>query len=158
MKLKKLLVTLSVCAYVLIGTVVPVLAKDTFSSAEHRHYVPKTCSSTASDSVTNEVVDGISFYITKINNGSDKSSNYNYIRLKLVGSSDTIWTVDTAYKGYILTNSGTTVTLKLPKQKYFEIFTASTANNNVYAYYYGNSSSLDAYVYIREGVNEEVQH
>ena len=154
-KFKRTIVSIVTVGYILGSMIIPTFATDTTSTSTHKHYVPKTLSSTASDTVTNEVVDGISFYITKINNANDATSSYNYIRAYLTGSSDTIWTVDTgsSYAPTVLSNTGTTVKIKLKKNQYYEIFTASTKSNNVSIYYYGNDSTKNAYVYIREGVN-----
>ncbi len=70
-----------------------------------------------------------------------------------------MWTVDTQYRSWMLTSmGGSTIKIKIPKMQYFEIFTASVYSNNVGVYYYGNNSSKDAYVYIREGLNCEVAH
>ncbi len=80
----------------------------------------KTISSTPSDTVTNEVVDAISFYITKINKGNDRVSNYNYIRCKLSGSVDTMWTVDNQYRNYVISGFGTPIMkIKLRKEVYY---------------------------------------
>lgn len=56
--------------------------------------------------------------------------------------------------GYSTGNSA--IAFKIHKQKYVEAITASTTNNMIYAYHYGNDSAKDAYVDIREGVNELV--
>ena len=156
--IKKIGVTVMTVGYILGSMVGATFASDTTSMTEHRHYVSKTVSSTPSDTVKNEVVDGISFYITKINNGKDATSSYKKIRAYLTASNDTIWTVDigSPYAPTVLNNSGSTVNIVMTKNKYYEIFTASVINNNVSIYYYGNDSTKDAYVYIREGVNAQV--
>lgn len=156
--IKKLGVTIITVGYILGSMAGSVFASDTTNMSTHKHYVSKTVSSTPSDTVKNEVVDGISFYITKINNASDQSSSYKKIRVYLTGSSDTIWTVDTGsqYAPAVLSNTGSTAKIVLTKNKYYEIFTASTRSNTVSIYYYGNDSTKAAYVYIREGVNAQV--
>lgn len=156
--IRKIGVTIMTVGYILGSMAGSVFASDTTSMSTHRHYVPKTVSSTPSDTVKNEVVDGISFYITKINNGSDKTSSYKKIRAYLTGSSDTIWTVDAGskYAPTVLNTIGATTNIAMTKNKYYEIFTASTISNTVSIYYYGNDSTKDAYVYIREGVNAKV--
>lgn len=156
-KIKKILVTVITVGFVLGHITGVIYAADTTSKTEHKHYVAKTCPTSANDTVDNQVVDGISFYITKINDGKDKSSSYRQIRVKLTASSDSIWTPGSGFTGTsVLSNTGTVINFVMAKNQYYEIYTASTINNTVGIYYYGNDPSKDAYVYIREGVNEEV--
>lgn len=156
-KIKKILVTVITVGFVLGHITGVIYAADTTSKTEHPHYVAKTCPTSANDTVDNQVVDGISFYITKINNGKDESSSYKKIRVKLTASSDSIWTPGKGFTGNsILSKTDTVIYFVMEKNRYYEIFTASTIDNTVGIYYYGNDPLKDAYVYIREGVNEEV--
>lgn len=155
-KLKSIMVTICVIGYLGVNMLTPVFASISFSSKEHSHYAPKKCDYAADETVTNDVVDGISFYITKINNANDKSSSYKRIRAYLVGNSDTVWIGTSAWGPSIASGSGNAVHIIMQKGRYYEIFTGNTANNNVTISYYGNDSTKAAYVYIREGVNEAV--
>ncbi len=150
-------VTLITFLYILVCTVQPVFAVNTFSSSMHSHYVPMECSSMRSEIITNEVVDGISFKILKINNGDNEESNYKYIKVKLVGSDDTQWIVGGGDKPTVISGKGSsTMIIRIEKLKTYEVLTASTLNNTIKVYYYGNNSFLDAYVYIQEGINETI--
>ncbi|MGN0165506.1 MAG: hypothetical protein ACI39R_04930 [Lachnospiraceae bacterium] len=133
-------------------------ADDNLNSSLHRHYISKTYASapaSATHTAKNEVIDGISIFITKINDGDDKTSDYNYIRMYLHGGNDTTnWIGNSS--AFVSGYGQRTCTLKLAKRTYYEFFTGSIANNGLVMTYYGNSSSLDAYAYIREGLNEDV--
>lgn len=148
--MKEKIVNLSIVLFIITTLIGPAFADHNLNSSIHRHYIAKTYqASSAAHNAKNEEYAGFRFYISKINDGNDKTSDYNYIRIRMQGgTTDTGWTSN---KACILTGEGErTATAKVKKETEYEFYTGFYKENGLVLYYYGNSSELDAYAYIRE--------
>lgn len=160
--MKEKVVNVAIVAFIITTLLSFAVADDNLNSTEHQHYISKTYASapaSATHTAKNEVIDGVSIFITKINDGDNQSSNYKYVRVYLYGgNSETAWISDAdTNKNCFLSGLGTReARIKLSKQHYYEFFTGSIANNGLVMTFYGNSTNVDAYAYIREGLNEDV--
>lgn len=137
------------------------VADDNLNSTEHQHYISKTYASapaSATHTAKNEDVTGISLFITKINDGDNKASDYNYIRMYLHGGSPTTaWLSNSTPRAYFISGEGErTSVIRLAKYVYYEFYPEIEGTTSFVMTFYGNSTNVDAYAYIREKLNDKV--
>lgn len=152
-KIKKILVNSFVVAALACNSIGLATNANALSTNGKRFYIPKTCSSVASETYTGDA-DIFSFKVTKILKGNLKSSNYKRIRIKAKSnSSDTAWLPGCGFSGsnkcsVISGKYSKTLTFKAYKGTYCEIVPATFGTATYSFYYYGNDPSLDAYATI----------
>ncbi len=159
--MKEKVVNVAIVAFIITTLLSFAVADDNLNSTEHQHYISKTYASapaSATHTAKNEVINAVSIFVTKINDGDNKKSDYKYIRVYLYGgNSETAWYANEATQSYFLSEISTrTARVKILKQNYYEFWTGTEANNGLVMTFYGNSTNVDAYAYIREGLNEYI--
>lgn len=160
--MKEKVVNMLIVAFICVTLLNPADAVHNLNSSTHRHYIAKTYASapaSATHTAKNEQIEGVSVYISKINNGDDEESDYKYIRMYLYGgTADTDWVSDSVTnQTCFLSGFGTReARVKLTKTHYYEFYTGESCNNNLVMTFYGNSTSADAYAYIKEGFVDSV--
>lgn len=154
-KWKKRIVAALTLGYLACSMISPVFAYGSFNPVTHSHYVPATYDGEPDELVTGRVVDGISFYITKINNENDDESNYTTIRACLIAKSTTMWYAEGKTAPKFISGKGSNIAhIAMSIGKKYTVYTADFNVNTVSVAYYGNSSSKDAYVYIQESFTD----
>lgn len=116
-------------------------------------YIPKSCSSTASETASGNY-DIFSFKVTEILNANKQSCNYKRIRIKAKSnSSSTQWLSGTGFTGstgctVLSGNYNSTMTFQAYKGTYCEIVPSTFSSATYSFYYYGNDPDLAAYATI----------
>ncbi len=153
-KFKKTIINTFVIATLACNSVSIIASAAGLSPNGKQFYIPKKCSSTASETL-NEDADIFSFKVTKILNGKKKSSNYKRIRIKAKSdSNETAWLDGTGFSGSnccsVISGRYTkSLDFKVYKGTYCEIVPATFGKAQYSFYYYGNDPDLDAYATIQ---------
>ena len=154
-KFKKSIINTLVIAALACNSVGIMAFAQELSPNGRQFYIPKKCSSTASETITVDCVEsGFSFKVTKILKGNKKSSNYKRIRIKATSNSNkTKWIKGVGFtgtKGCSVISGQYTKTLifKAYKGTYCEIAPDAYGDATYSFYYYGNDPDLDAYATI----------
>lgn len=160
---KRVVAAILAMVMILGGSASYVYASSTTSTSQHKHYIPKTNSGTASDIIRNERVVLVGFKINKINNANNQSSNYQKVKMSFLQYDNNgagMWKLGTGFSSDGFNNNITGeatkyISFTVKKEVYYEVATG-LMNDQVTTCalnYYGNDPDLAAYAYMWEDWN-----